>query len=122
VELDESEELPWLDGSTALGARSTALGVRSAALGARLTALGADFTALRDESTAPPSGGASVVLRPSVLCANAVPDSTRTNAAVVVIVLTRFIRLDLLVAAHHGQPDTSDSVPVALKCRSSSAT
>jgi hypothetical protein len=29
-----------------------------------------------------------------------------------VIVLTEFIRLDLSVAAHHGQPGASDSVPV----------
>jgi hypothetical protein len=114
VELEGSEELPRLDDWTALGVRSTALGVRSAALGAALTALRAELTAPREESTAPPSGGASVLLRPSVVWASAWPDSARTNAAVIVIVLTELIGLDLLVAAHHGQPAASDSVPVVL--------
>lgn len=112
TEFEGSEEPPRPDRSTALGARSTALGARSTALGAALTALGAEFTAPRDESTAPPSGGASVLLRPSVLWASAWPDSATTSAAAVVIVLTEFIRLDLSVAAHHGQPGASDSVPV----------
>ena len=89
----ESEELPPLDCSTALGARWTALGARLTALGARLTALGAEFTAPFEESTAPPSDGASVLLRPGVLCASAAPDRVTTSAAVVVIVLTRFIGL-----------------------------
>lgn len=108
----ESEGLRRPDRSTALGARSTALGARSTALGAALTAPREELTAPRDESTAPPSGRASALLRPSVLWANAWPDSARTNAAAVVIVLTEFIGLDLLVAAHQGQLGGSDSVPV----------
>jgi len=48
----------------------------------------------------------------SVLWASADSDSARTNAAAVAIVLTEFIGLDLLVAAHHGQPSASDSVPM----------
>jgi hypothetical protein len=110
----EPDEPPRLDRSTALGARSTALGARSTALGTALTAPRAELTAPRDESTAPPSGGVSVLLRPSVVWASASPDSARTSAAVVVIVLTEFIGLDLLVAAHHGQPGASDSVPMVL--------
>jgi hypothetical protein len=111
VAFEESGELPRLDDSTALGARSTALGARSTALGAALTAPRAELTAPREASTAPPSGGASALLRRSVVWARAKPDSARTNAAAVVIVLTEFIGLDLSVAAHHGQPGASDRVP-----------
>jgi hypothetical protein len=117
VAFEEPEELRGLDRSTALGARSTALGARSTALGAALTALGAELTAPRDESTAPPSGGASALLRPSVLWASAVPDSARTNAAAVVIVLMQFIRLDLLLAAHHDNPAHPRAFPVAFAIR-----
>ena len=72
-----------VDTPTALRAESTALGTESTALGTELTALGTELTAPLEESTAPP-------------CANALLDSARPNAAVVVIVLTEFIRLDLL--------------------------
>jgi hypothetical protein len=75
---------PGVDASTALRAESTALGTE-------LTALGTELTAPLEESTAPPER-----LALSAPCANALLDSARTNAAVVVIVLTEFIRLDLL--------------------------
>jgi hypothetical protein len=86
--LEDRDEgpLPVPDESTALEAELTALGARSTALGARFTALGTESTAPREESTAPP-------------WASAWPDSARTNAAAVVIVLTEFIRLDSLIAA-----------------------
>jgi len=77
--------------STALGTESTALGTESTALGTELTAPGTELTAPLEESTAPPER-----LALSAPCANALPDSARTNAAAVVIVLTEFIRLDLL--------------------------
>jgi hypothetical protein len=53
------------------------------------TALGADWTAL-------PRAAPLVPLSPRLPCASAQPDSARTNAAVVAIVLMDFIRLDLL--------------------------
>ena len=81
------------DDSTALPADSTALGAASTALGARLTALGTRLTVLGTVSTTPPDD-LTTPLR--LLCANAQPDSARTNAVVVVIVLTEFITLDLL--------------------------
>jgi hypothetical protein len=82
---------PGVDASTALRAESTALGTESTALGTELTALGTELTAPLEESTAPPER-----LALSAPCANALPGSARTNAAAVVIVLTEFIRLDLL--------------------------
>jgi hypothetical protein len=60
----------------------------TAPLGAS-TALGADSTAL-------PRVAPIVPLSPGLPCANAQPDSAKTNAAVVVIVLTDFIRLHSL--------------------------
>lgn len=113
-EFEESEEVPRLDCSTALGVRSTALGARLTALGVRLTALGAESTALRDESTAPLSRAASVPLRPGMLCASAVPDSVRTSAAVVVIILTEFIGLDLWLPLFTDNP----AGPTAFRWRS----
>jgi hypothetical protein len=80
------------DDSTALEAESTALGAELTALGARLTALGTRLTALGTVSTTPPDE-MTTLLRGN--CASAWPDSARTNAVVVVIVLTEFIRLNL---------------------------
>ena len=82
---------PGVDASTALRAESTALGTESTALGTELTALGTELTAPLEEPTAPPERSAL-----SAPCASALLDSARTNTVVVVIVLTEFIRLDLL--------------------------
>jgi hypothetical protein len=51
---------------------------------------------LEGEGTALPRAAPLVPLSPRLPCASAQPDSARTNAAVVAIVLMDFIRLDLL--------------------------
>ena len=65
--------------------------------------LGTESATPLEESTAPPEG---IVL--SVTCANALLESARTNAAIVVIVLTQFIGLDLVKCPRMTEDNRSD--------------